>query len=77
MTSRKIADLVEKRHDSVKRTIDALAQRGAIGLPQTVEYLDSLGRPAKEYRVGKRDSYVIVARLSFQPGFYAARTPQF
>lgn len=64
MTSREMADLVEKRHDSVKRTIEALAARGAIGAPQSVEYLDSLNRPAHEYKVGKRDSYVIVAQLS-------------
>jgi phage antirepressor YoqD-like protein len=64
MTSREMADLVEKRHDSVKRTIEALAARGAIGAPHSVEYLDSLNRPAHEYKVGKRDSYVIVAQLS-------------
>lgn len=64
MSSRQMADLVEKRHDSVKRTIEALAARGAIGSPQSVEYLDSLNRPAHEYKVGKRDSYVIVAQLS-------------
>ena len=64
MTSREMAELTEKRHDSVKRTIDSLSERGAIGAPQIVEYLDSLGRPAKEYQVGKRDSYVIVAQLS-------------
>ena len=64
MTSREMAALTEKRHDSVKRTIDSLAERGSIGVPQSVEYLDSLGRTAIEYRVGKRDSYVIVAQLS-------------
>ena len=64
MTSREMAELTEKRHDSVKRTIDTLVERGAIGVPQIVEYLDSVGRPAKEYRICKRDSYVIVAQLS-------------
>ncbi|MBL4833628.1 MAG: phage antirepressor KilAC domain-containing protein [Pseudomonas sp.] len=64
MSSREMADLAEKRHDSVKRTIDTLAKKGVIGVPHSVEYLDSLGRPACEYRVGKRDSYVIVAQLS-------------
>lgn len=64
MSSREIAELVEKRHDNVKRTIDYLVDRGAIGVPQIEEYADSLGRPAKEYRIGKRDSYVIVAQLS-------------
>lgn len=64
MTSRQIADLVESRHDSVKRTIERLAEGGSISAPPMVEYLDGLGRIAKEYRIGKRDSYVIVAQLS-------------
>lgn len=66
MTSREIADLVESRHDSVKRTIARLVKADAIGDPPLVEYLDELGRPATEYRIGKRDSYVIVAQLSPQ-----------
>lgn len=64
MTSREMAELAEKRHDSVKRTIDMLADKAVIGVPQRVEYLDSVGRPATEYRIGKRDSYVIMAQLS-------------
>lgn len=64
MSSREIAELVEKRHDNVKRTIDSLVSRCAIGIPQIEKYSDSLGRSAKEYRIGKRDSYVIVAQLS-------------
>ena len=64
MTSREIADLVDSRHDKVKQSIERLAARGAIALPPVGEYLDSLGRPAEEYRISKRDSYVIVAQLS-------------
>ncbi|HDR9046253.1 hypothetical protein WI91_09105 [Burkholderia vietnamiensis] len=64
MSSREIADLVESRHDSVKRTVERLADRGVIDLPPLVEYLDGLGRKAVEYQIGKRDSYVIVAQLS-------------
>ena len=64
MSSREIADLVESRHDKVKQSIDRLAARGVIGLPPLGDYLDSLGRPAKEYRLCKRDSYVVVAQLS-------------
>lgn len=69
MSSREIADLLSTRHDNVKRSIDRLAKSGVIGLPPAAEYLDSLNRPAIEYRVGKRDSYVIVAQLS--PAFTA------
>lgn len=64
MSSREIAELVESRHDNVRRTIERLADRGVIGLPPLEEYHDSLGRRAMEYRIGKRDSYVIVAQLS-------------
>ena len=66
MSSREIADLVESRHDSVKRTIERLSV-GVICLPPLVEYLDSLGRPAHEYlfsgEKGKRDSIIVVAQL--------------
>lgn len=64
ISSREIAELVESRHDSVKRAIERLAEKSVIGLPPTVKYLDSLGRKASEYRLGKRDSYVVVAQLS-------------
>jgi phage antirepressor YoqD-like protein len=64
MTSREIADLVESRHDKVKQSIERLAERGLVSPPPVGEYLDPLGRPAKEYRLTKRDSYVVVAQLS-------------
>jgi anti-repressor protein len=69
MTSREIADLVESRHDSVKRTIARLVKAAAIGDPPLVEYRDDLGRAAVEYQIIKRDSFVIVAQLS--PAFTA------
>lgn len=64
MSSREIAELVSSRHDKVKQSIERLAERGVISLPPLGEYLDALGRKATEYRIGKRDSYVIVAQLS-------------
>ncbi|ALU90034.1 Phage DNA binding protein Roi [Herbaspirillum rubrisubalbicans M1] len=64
MSSREIAELVNSRHDKVKQSIERLAAREVIALPPMGEYLDGLGRPASEYRVCKRDSYVIVAQLS-------------
>lgn len=70
MSSREMAELCQKRHDSVKRTIEMLSDKSLIDLPQNVEYLDSLNRKAQEYLVGKRDSLVIVAQLS--PEFMAA-----
>lgn len=68
MSSREIAELLELRHDNVKRTIETLAGRGVIVRPQAedVPVFDLLGRPRTErhLKVGKRDSYVIVAQLS-------------
>lgn len=71
MSSREMSELTGKRHDSVKRTIETLAFKTdkegkpapVIGTPQIVEYLDTLGRPANEYHVNKRDSFVVVAQL--------------
>lgn len=66
MSSREIADLVEKRHDNVLRTIENLLARGTIALPQLEEVQNDGPGPkmVRQYRVGKRDSYVIVAQLS-------------
>nr|WP_202115505.1 Rha family transcriptional regulator [Gilliamella sp. Pas-s25] len=63
MSSREIADLVESRHDKVKQSIERLAKRGVIDIPPMGEYLDSLGRKASEYKLVKRDSYIVVAQL--------------
>lgn len=65
MTSREIADLVESRHDDVKRSIERLADRGAISKPPVADGEKAAnGVTEKVYVIGKRDSYVIVAQLS-------------
>lgn len=67
MTSQEIADLVESRHDSVKRTIERLANQGVIKLPPTVE-IRTATKPTTAYSFtdeqGKRDSIIVVAQLS-------------
>lgn len=67
ITSRDIAELLQVRHDNVKRTIDRLVDRGILAFPQTEEKATA-GRPALEYvfagELGKRDSIVVVAQLS-------------
>jgi phage regulator Rha-like protein/phage antirepressor YoqD-like protein len=67
MSSLEIAALVGSRHDSVKRTIERLAESGAITLPPMVEK-PTAGRPTTIYvfegEKGKRDSIVVVAQLS-------------
>lgn len=49
-------------HDSVKRTMATLKESGIIAFSQTVEKGD--GRPLELYHVNKRDSLVVVARVS-------------
>lgn len=67
MTSREIADLVESRHDSVKRTIERLVTTGAISEPPLVDGDRAANGVVEQvYQIGKRDSYVIVAQLSPQ-----------
>lgn len=64
MSSREIADLVEKRHDNVKRTIGNLMDAGVI-LPQVEEVSNDGPGPLVivQYRLSKRDSFIVVAQL--------------
>ncbi|WP_432765656.1 phage antirepressor KilAC domain-containing protein [Kosakonia sacchari] len=64
MSSQDIADLVESRHDHVKRSIERLAERGVIQLPPMGEVRNHLGQSVAVYQIGKRDSYIVVAQLS-------------
>lgn len=71
MSSQEIADLVGSRHDDVKRSIDRLVTRGVISQPPMADGQKSgNGVVVQEYRVCKRDSFVVVAQLS--PEFTAA-----
>lgn len=64
MSSREMAELTGKRHDSVKRTIVSLFDGGVIDQPQIVDGLKAANQVVTtEYLVGKRDSFVVVARL--------------
>ena len=68
MSSQEIAELVGKRHDNVKRTIETLIERKTIQLPQIEEVKNHLGQTVEQYlfsgEKGKRDSFVVVAQLS-------------
>lgn len=64
MTSREIADLVEARHDSVKRSIERLMLAGLIQSTPPVDFKNANNVTSQEYVIGKRDTYVIVAQLS-------------
>ena len=74
MTSLEISELTGSRHDSVKRSIERLADMGIIVRPPMVveRSYDNLGRRRLtdvlvfSGEKGKRDSIVVVARLSPQ-----------
>ena len=67
MTSLEIAELVEKRHDNVKRTIVTLASKDVIRSPQieVLERINNLGFAVNDevYKFsgeeGKRDSIIV------------------
>lgn len=67
MNSREIAQLVESRHDSVKRTIERCSEKGVFALPPTVETsftgIDGKNQTASVYQLCKRDSLIVVAQL--------------
>lgn len=67
MSSREISDLTGKRHDNVKRVIEALAEQGVIGFPQ-IEEIPTATKPVSVFvftgEQGKRDSIIVVAQLS-------------
>ncbi|MFY1017964.1 Rha family transcriptional regulator [Ectopseudomonas khazarica] len=70
MNSLEIAEMVGKRNDNVKRTVETLVDQGVISLPQIEEVKIQRERrdeKAKAYRFenekGKRDSIIVVAQL--------------
>lgn len=71
MSSLEIAELVEKRHDNVKRTIETLAASGVILRPrfEDEQSTDVMGRPRDTSvftfmgEKGRRDSTIVVAQL--------------
>lgn len=72
MSSREIAVLVKSKHGDVKRSAERLAAGGVLSAPlaHTPYQHEQNGQWYEEYRFNKRDSLVLVARLS--PEFTAA-----
>lgn len=64
MSSQEVADLVESRHDSVKRSVERLAERGVIQRSPLVEVKNHQGQSVWVYNLEKRDTLVLVAQLS-------------
>ncbi len=68
MTSREIAELVESRHNDVKRSIERLIEKGIIRSTPMANFKNSNNVEGSEYvftgEQGKRDSIIVVAQLS-------------
>lgn len=64
MSSKEMAELTGVRHDNVMRTIKSLIEKKILLTSNCGEYQDSTGRKLPCYFSDKRDSLVIVARLS-------------
>ena len=52
MTSREIAELVDSRHDSVKRTIERLVAQGVIESPPLVDFKNINNVAGQDARTG-------------------------
>lgn len=61
MSTREIAELIEKRHDHIKVSADRLAAKGLIGAPAVREFSHN-GNTYTEYLLNKRDSLILVAQ---------------
>jgi len=70
MSSREIAELVQSKHSDVKRSAERLVAGGVLTAPLAQFDFEHNGNVYQEYRFNKRDSLVVVARLS--PEFTAA-----
>jgi phage antirepressor YoqD-like protein len=70
MSSREIAALVKSKHGDVKRSAERLNATGILTAPLAQFDFEHNGNVYQEYRFNKRDSLVLVARLS--PEFTAA-----
>lgn len=61
MSSREIAELLEKQHSHIKISAERLAERGVIGTLATREFTHN-GNVYTEYLLNKRDSLILVAQ---------------
>lgn len=64
MTSKELANLLGKRHDSVRRTIKTLSSNNVISFTHFVEPTAGGGKPTNILEVNERNSYIVVAQLS-------------
>lgn len=61
MSSREIAELLEKQHSHIKISAERLAEKGVIGTLAAREFTHN-GNTYTEYELNKRDSLILVAQ---------------
>lgn len=61
MSTREIADLIEKQHANIKISAERLSEKGVIGTLATQEFTHN-GNIYTEYLLNKRDSLILVAQ---------------
>jgi phage regulator Rha-like protein len=61
MTTREIAELIEKQHSHIKVSAERLAEKGIIGTLALREFTHN-GNVYTEYLLNKRDSLILVAQ---------------
>lgn len=61
MTSRQIAELIEKQHANIKISAERLAEKGVIGTLAAQEFTHN-GNVYTEYLLNKRDCLILVAQ---------------
>lgn len=72
ITSQQITDMIGSRHDTVKKSIERIAERGVITLPPLTEtsFKDAIGKTQRSTAYifsgeqGRLDSIIVVAQLS-------------
>lgn len=64
ISSREIAKLCNKEHKNVLRVCRELKDKSISAQIEPIKYIDSKGREYQEFLLNKRDSLVLVARLS-------------
>lgn len=62
MSSKQIADLLGKRHDSLKRSMERLEDQEVITVTPMVEPIPGGGKPLSIYYVNEEHSYIVVAQ---------------
>ncbi len=65
MSTREIAELLEKQHSNIKISAERLAEKGIIGTPGTREFTHN-GNTYTEYLLNKRDCFILIAQMSPQ-----------